>query len=76
LSGQPTYSFWLTIWSLLVMIAYAKLRIYRRRERYLTEEMLTDLHNHDLHSRQAGREAIDKYKCPPSAQMRPLSKIL
>lgn len=55
------YSFWLTIWSLLVMIAYAKLRIDRARERCLTEEMLTDLCNHDLYSRQAAREAIEKY---------------
>jgi uncharacterized protein YoxC len=55
------YSFWLTLWSLLVMVAYAKLRIDRRRERYLTEEMLTDLYNQDLYSRQAAREAIAKY---------------
>ena len=55
------YSFWLTVWSLLVMVAYAKLRIDRRRERYLTEEMLTDLYNQDLYSRQAAREAIAKY---------------
>jgi uncharacterized protein YoxC len=55
------YSFWLTLWSLLVMVAYAKLRIDRRRERYLTEEMLTDLYNQDIHSRQAAREAIEKY---------------
>jgi hypothetical protein len=55
------YSFWLTIWSLLVMTAYAKLRIDRARERCLTQEMLTDLYNHDLYSRQAAREAIEKY---------------
>ncbi len=55
------YSFWLTIWSLLVMIAYAKLRIDRARERCLTQEMLTDLYNHDLYSRQAASEAIEKY---------------
>jgi hypothetical protein len=55
------YSLGVTIWSLLVMIAYAKLRIDRRRERYLTEEMLTDLYNQDLYSRQAAREAIAKY---------------
>lgn len=55
------YSFWLTLWSLLVMIAYAKLWIDRGRERYLTEEMLTDLYNHDLYSRQAAREAIERY---------------
>jgi len=55
------YSLSVTIWSLLVMIAYAKLRIDRRRERYLTEEMLTDVYNQDLCSRQAAREAIAKY---------------
>jgi uncharacterized protein YoxC len=55
------YSFWLTLWSLFIMVAYAKLRIDRRRERYLTEEMLTDLYNQDLYSRQAAREAIAKY---------------
>ena len=55
------YSLCVTVWSLLVMIAYAKLRIDCRRERYLTEEMLTDLYNQDLYSRQAAREAIAKY---------------
>ena len=55
------FSLGVTIWSLLVMIAYAKLRIDRRRERYLTEEMLTDLYNQDLYSRQAAKEAIAKY---------------
>ena len=58
-----SYSFWLTLWSLLVMSAYAKLWIDRRRERFVTEEMMTDLYNHDLHSRAAAREAIDKYNC-------------
>jgi small-conductance mechanosensitive channel len=55
------YSFWLTLWSLFVMGAYNKLRLDRRRERYLTEEMLTDLYNQDLYSRQAARDAIAKY---------------
>jgi len=55
------YSFWLTLWSLFVMVAYNKLRLDRRRERYLTEEMLTDLYNQDLCSRQAAREAIARY---------------
>jgi uncharacterized protein YoxC len=55
------YSFWLTLWSLFVMVAYNKLRLDRRRESYLTEEMLADLYNQDLYSRQAAREAIAKY---------------
>jgi hypothetical protein len=32
-----SYGFWLTLWSLLVMSAYAKLWIDRRRERFVTE---------------------------------------
>ena len=58
-----SYGFWLTLWSLLVMSAYAKLWIDRRRERFVTEEMMTDLYNHDLQSREAAREAIEKYNC-------------
>ena len=56
-----SYSFWLTLWSLLVMSAYAKLWIDRRRERFVTEEMMTDLYNHDLHSREAAKEAIERH---------------
>jgi len=55
------YSFWLTLWSLLVMSAYAKLWIDRRRERFVTTEMMTDLYNHDQYSRQTAKEAIEKY---------------
>ncbi len=43
------------------MAAYAKLWIDRRRERFVTEEMMTDLYNHDLYSRGAAKEAIEKY---------------
>lgn len=55
------YSFWLTLWSFLVMSAYAKLWVDRRRERFVTAEMMTDLYNHDLHSRQAAKESIEKH---------------
>ncbi len=55
------YSFWLTLWSLLVMTAYAKLWIDRRRERLVPAEMMTDLYNHDLYSREVAREAIQKH---------------
>jgi sarcosine oxidase delta subunit len=55
------YSFWLTVWSLLVMCAHAKLWIDRRRERFVTEEMMTDLYNHDLYSREAAKEAIERH---------------
>jgi hypothetical protein len=55
------YSFWLTGWTLLVMAAYAKLWIDRRRERFVTVEMMADLYNHDAYSREAADEAIAKY---------------
>lgn len=55
------YSFWMTLWSLLVMTAYTKLWIDRRRERLVTAEMMTDLYNHDLYSREVAREAIRKH---------------
>ena len=55
------YSLWLTVGSLLLMAAYAKLWIDRRRERFVTVEMMTDLYNHDAYSREAAREAIDRY---------------
>jgi hypothetical protein len=55
------YSLWLTLGSLLLMAAYAKLWFDHRRERYLTEEMMTDLYNHDAYSRAAAREAIERY---------------
>jgi hypothetical protein len=55
------YSFWLTGGFLLLMTAHAKLRIDRRRERVLTEEMMVDLYNHDAYSREAAREAIKRY---------------
>ena len=48
----------------MVFIHYGCLREApdrHRRERYLTEEVLSDLYNHDVHSRQAAREASDKY---------------
>ena len=55
------YSFWMTLWSLLLMTAYTKLWIDRRRERLVTAEMMTDLYNHDLYSREVAREAIRKH---------------
>jgi hypothetical protein len=55
------YSFCITVGFLLLMAVHFKLRIDRRRERVLTEEMMVDLYNHDAYSRKAAREAIDKY---------------
>src|SRR5579859_832946 len=57
------YSFGITIWAVLVSTAYAKLWIDQGREKNLTDEMMTDLYNHDLYSRQSARDAIAKYNC-------------
>jgi len=55
------YSFWMTIWAVLASTAYAKRCIDQGREQNLVDEMMTDLYNHDLYSRQAARDAIAKY---------------
>jgi len=55
------YSFWVTAGLLLMLLAYAKLRLDNRRSIRITAEMLADVHNHDLHSRQVAREAVEKH---------------
>jgi len=55
------YSFSVTGSLLVVMLAYTKLYVDRRRTIRIAAEIQTDLHNHDLYSRQAAREAIEKY---------------
>jgi hypothetical protein len=55
------YSFWVTGSLLFVMLAYTKLHLDHRRTIRIASEIQADLHNHDLYSRQAAREAIEKY---------------
>src|ERR1700730_18145805 len=55
------YSFSVTGSLLLVMLAYTKLYMDHRRTIRIAAEIQADLHNHDLYSRQAAREAIEKY---------------
>jgi hypothetical protein len=55
------YSFSVTGSLLFVMLAYTKLYGDRRRTIRIAAEIQADLHNHDLYSRQAAREAIEKY---------------
>jgi hypothetical protein len=50
-----------TIWNLVVMTAFAKLWFDGKRKDLLTAEIHADLYNHDLHSRQVAKEAIEKY---------------
>jgi hypothetical protein len=55
------YSVATTIWNLVVMTAFAKLWFDGKRKDLLTAEIHADLYNHDLHSRQVAKEAIEKY---------------
>lgn len=55
------YSAGLTALLLLAILAYTKLHLDHRRSMWVTAEMMADLYNHDLHSREVAREAIEKY---------------
>ncbi len=55
------YSLGVTAGLLLMLLAYAKLQLDHRRSIRITAEMLADVHNHDLHSRQMARQAIEKH---------------
>jgi len=55
------YSLTLTAALLLLSLAYTKLHLDHRRSMWVTAEMMADLYNHDLYSREAAKEAIEKY---------------
>jgi hypothetical protein len=55
------YSLSVTAGMLLMMAACAKLYVDHRRSMRVTAEMMADVYNHDLLSRQAANEAIEKY---------------
>jgi hypothetical protein len=55
------YSLAVTALFLFVILAYTKLYLDHRRSMWVTAEMMADLYNHDLHSREVAREAIEKY---------------
>jgi hypothetical protein len=55
------YSFSVTGSLLFLMLAYAKLYMDHRRTIRLGAEIHADLYDHDLYSRQAAREAIEKF---------------
>jgi hypothetical protein len=55
------YSLWVTTGLVLLVIAYTKLYLDHRRSMRMTAEMMADLYTHDLYSRQAAQEAIEKY---------------
>jgi hypothetical protein len=51
----------MTLLTLFLMAACAKLLIDTKRKDWVTAEMMTDLMNHDQRSRELAREAIEKY---------------
>jgi hypothetical protein len=55
------YSVSVTAGMLLILVAYTKLYLDHRRSMRVTAEMMADLYSHDLISRQAATEAIEKY---------------
>lgn len=55
------YSAVVTLWCLFLMAYLAKRWIDEARKARSTADMVADLYNHDQHSREAAREAIEKY---------------
>jgi hypothetical protein len=55
------YSAGVTALLLLAILAYTKLHMDHRHSMWVTAEMMADLYNHDLHSREMAREAIEKH---------------
>lgn len=55
------YSAGVTLALMLVALLVVKQRMDHRRSMWITAEMMTDLYNHDAYSRQAAREAIERY---------------
>ena len=55
------YSAGVTIALLMLMAVCVKQRIDHRRVLWVTAEMMTDLYNHDLYSRDVAEKAIEKY---------------
>jgi hypothetical protein len=55
------YSACITTLLLITVLLYGKKWTDHRRILWITAEMMTDLYNHDAHSRQIARQAIQKY---------------
>jgi hypothetical protein len=55
------YCWGLSIAVMLMSLLHAKQRIDHRRLMWITAEMMTDLYNHDLYSRQVAENAIQKH---------------
>jgi len=55
------FSFCVTVYAAFLTLAYAKRYMDDRRKVWIHAQTLADLHNHDLHSREQAREAIERY---------------
>lgn len=55
------YSFWMTVCASLVLLAFLKYARDSHEASWEHARIEADLRNHDLHSRQRAREAIEKY---------------
>ena len=55
------FSFWVTVYAALLTLAYAKRWMDDSRKMRIHAQVLADLHNHDLNSREQAREAIEHY---------------
>lgn len=55
------YSLSVTAGLLIVIAAHTKVSLDHRRSMRVTEQMMADLYNHDLYSRQAAKEAIERH---------------
>jgi hypothetical protein len=55
------YSLSVTTGLVFILVAYTKLYLDHRRSMRITAEMMADIYAHDLYSRQAANEAIEKY---------------
>jgi hypothetical protein len=55
------FSAGVTVALFIMAMLYAKQQIDHRRSMWITAEMMTDLYNHDMYSRQVTRDAIQKY---------------
>ncbi len=55
------YSSGVTAGLLFMILAHIKLRWDHRRSMWITAEMMADVYNHDLYSREMAKEAIEKY---------------
>lgn len=55
------YSFWITIALLVATTVCAKQWVDHRRAMWITAEMMADLYNQDVYSRQVAQEAIERF---------------